>query len=391
MSYFKPYVDENGYHYPTYNEILEDLIERMQQIYGSGIYLGNDSQDYQMLAAFAEKTYDCFQVGEISYNAHSPLTAIGTGLDYVVAINGIKRKVGASSTVTLALTGTPGTTINNGQAADSSGNIWQLPEVSIIGDDGTASVEAYCLQPGVIQAAEDTVTRIMTPTQGWESVTNPGAASTGTAVETDSQLRGRQGLSVAQPSQSIVKGLKGHLQGIENVQRVEVYENDKGVTDANGIPAHTVCAVVEGGDDTEIAEAVWLRKAPGCGTYGNQTVEITDDEGQTYEIGFSRVSYVDIDIEINLSVRAGYSATTPDEIRAAIVRYLDDFSIGTDLTTSIIWMVAQEVNADYRTPTFAINSIRAARHGQTKGVLDVVIGYDEVARGNLNYITVNVV
>ena len=256
MSYFKPYVDENGYHYPTYNEILEDLIERMQQIYGSGIYLGNDSQDYQMLAAFAEKTYDCFQVGEISYNAHSPLTAIGTGLDYVVAINGIKRKVGASSTVTLALTGTPGTTINNGQAADSSGNIWQLPEVSIIGDDGTASVEAYCLQPGVIQAAEDTVTRIMTPTQGWESVTNPGAASTGTAVETDSQLRGRQGLSVAQPSQSIVKGLKGHLQGIENVQRVEVYENDKGVTDANGIPAHTVCAVVEGGDDTEIAEAV---------------------------------------------------------------------------------------------------------------------------------------
>ena len=35
MAYFKPYIDETGYHYPTCNDILEYLIDRMQTIYGS--------------------------------------------------------------------------------------------------------------------------------------------------------------------------------------------------------------------------------------------------------------------------------------------------------------------------------------------------------------------
>ena len=148
--------------------------------------------------------------------------------------------------------------------------------------------------------------------------------------------------------------------------------------------------MVEGGEDQDVANAIFLRKGIGCGTYGNHTEQIIDDYGQTYDIKFSRVQYVDIDIEVNISRRSGYSASTPDEIAAAIVTYLEDFSIGTDLTTSIIWMVSQQVNADFRTPTFSITSVRAARHGQTKSTNDVVIGYDEVARGSLANIVVNV-
>lgn len=390
MSYFKPYVDETGLHYPTYNEILESCIEDEQEIYGSGIYLGTDSPDYQRISKFAEKLYDSYQALEIAYNAHSPITAIGTGLDYIVAINGIARKVSTSSTATLTLTGIPGTTIENGQVSDENGVLWDLPEIVIIGDVGTVDVEAICQQTGNVTAAANTIVNIMTPTQGWESVTNANPASTGSATETDSQLRARQGESVAQPSQSILKGLKGALASLENVQRCQVYENDKGVTDANGVPAHSICAVVEGGDSVDIAETIWKRKAPGCGTYGNVTQEITDDDDQTYEIGFSRVSYVDIDVQVNITTRSGYSATTPSDIKDALVEFLDSFSIGTDLTTSIIWMVAQMVNADPRTPSFAVSSVRAARHGGELGVLDVPIGYDEVAHGSAAYITVNV-
>lgn len=390
MSYFAPYVDESGLHYPTYNDILEDLIEDMQTIYGSGIYLGNDSQDYQMLSKFAEKIYDTYQALEIAYNAHSPVTAIGTGLDYIVAINGIKRKMGTNSTATLTLTGTPHTTIIGGTAADDNGNIWLLPDEVVLDDNGVASVEAICQYAGTITALANTITKIMTPTQGWESVTNPEDSTTGVAVEVDSQLRARRAESVAQPSQSMLLGMKGALEALENVKRVAVYENDTGTTDENGLPAHSICAVVESGDEDEIANTILIRKGVGCGTYGNQSVEIIDDYGQSYDIRFSRVQYVDIDIEVNISRRSGYSASTPDEIAAAIVLYLEDFSIGTDLTTSIIWMVAQQVNVDARTPTFSISSVRAARHGATKTTNDVVIGYDEVARGSVANIVVNV-
>lgn len=50
MTYFKPYVDSTGLHIPTYNDILEDMIAAMKQIYGDDIYLDNSSPDYQLLS-----------------------------------------------------------------------------------------------------------------------------------------------------------------------------------------------------------------------------------------------------------------------------------------------------------------------------------------------------
>lgn len=390
MSYFKPYIDESGYHYPTYNEILEDLVDTMQKIFGTGIYLGNDSQDYQMLSAFAEKIYDSYQTCEIVYHSRSPVTAMGAGLDYVVAINGIARKQGTKSTVVVTLSGVAGTVIYNGAVADTNGFTWDLPATVIIGDDGTVDVEAVCREVGIVQVSADSVTRILTPTLGWTSVTNASEASTGTVTETDSELRARQADSTAQPSQTIMQGLKGALTSIEDVNRCAVYENDGNVADENGIPGHSICAVVEGGDDAEIASTILLRKGPGCGTFGSSTTTAYDSDGEAYDINYSRPVYVDVDVAITISAKSGYTTAIPDEITGAIVNYLNTFSIGTDLTTSILWMIAQQVNTNILSPQFSIVSLRAARHGETLGQADIAFGYNEVARGNASYINVTV-
>lgn len=391
MSYFKPYIDESGFHYPTYNEILEQLVDDMQTIFGSGIYLGNDSQDYQMLSKFAEKIYDSYQTCEIVYLSRSPVTSIGAGLDYIVAINGIARKQGTKSTVTVTLEGTAGTVIYDGAVADTNGHVWDLPATVIIGDEGSVDVEAVCRDVGVVQASPDSVIRIMTPTLGWTSVTNGAEASTGTVTETDSELRARQADSTAQPSQSMVQGLKGALASLPDVERCEVYENDKPVTNAAGIPANSVCAVVEGGDDDEIASTILLRKGLGCGTFGSTAVTTHDSDGEEYEIHFSRPVYVDVDVQIEISAKAGYTTAIPDEITGVIANYLNEFNIGADLTTSILWMVAQQINSDIRNPAFSVVSLRAARHGEELSQADIAFAYNEVARGNAAYINVIVV
>ena len=61
MSYFTPYVDGSGLHLPTYQDILADMIASMKKIYGSDIYLGNDSADYQFLSILALKVADSYQ------------------------------------------------------------------------------------------------------------------------------------------------------------------------------------------------------------------------------------------------------------------------------------------------------------------------------------------
>lgn len=381
MSYFKPFVDDTGFHYPSYNEILEDLVDKMQQIFGAGTYLGNDSQDYEMLSVFAEKVYDVYQAAEVAYNSHSPTTALGTALDYIVAVNGISRKQATKSTVELSLVGDPYTVINNGAVADALGYLWDLPETVTLDSSGNATVEAICRETGVIYAAAATVTKIMTPTAGWISVTNASASTTGTVAEKDSELRARQAQSVALPSQSIITGLDGGIASLEGVTRHAVYENDTNSTDANGIPAHSICCVVEGGTGADIADTIYKRKTPGCGTYGSTSVTVYDRYNQTNTIYYTPLTYVSVDIDIHINKRAGYAATMEAEIKKAIVDYLDEFEIGTDLTTSILWMVIQQVQTNTRNPAFSIVSVKTKIHGgDTYSTDDIVVAYNKCAK-----------
>ena len=54
MAYSAPYLDNNGIHLPTYDDRLEDLLSGYKQIFGSDVYLGPDTMDYQLCALVAK-------------------------------------------------------------------------------------------------------------------------------------------------------------------------------------------------------------------------------------------------------------------------------------------------------------------------------------------------
>lgn len=395
MSYFTPFVDESGYHYPSYNDIVDDLVTQFQQIYGDGIYLGSDSQDYQIISIFALKIYDAFQAVELAYNAHSPLTAIGTALDYVVAINGINRVQGTASKAQVTLTGTAGTVVTNGIVSDVEGRLWDLPESVTLDGNGTATVTATCRETGVVSAQAGAITRIMTPTIGWVSVTNAEAAVTGTVTETDSALRARQVTSVAQPSQTILSGLKGALLALDGVDGCEVYENDTSSTDARGITAHSVCAVVDyDNSDADVKEAIastiLMYKSCGCDTYGSTSQNVTDEgTGQQYTIKFQQMTPVDVAVDVEITPKAGYSQAYVAQIQTALVEYLNSLEAGQTINVSMLAAVVMNVNASLLNPAFVVDSVKAAKSGSTPGVADITFNFYEVAHGNVTTISVD--
>ena len=195
--YQAPYIDEAGLHISSYNDIRDSLVEEMRAIYGNDIYLDNDSQDYQMICAFALMAYDVQHALLLAYNNISPATATGTGLDRVVALNGIRRAAASYSTCLVKLTGTAGTTISNGVVQDSRGIQWRLPKSVTISNDGTATALATCTTIGRITAATGDINTIVTPTRGWTSVINDVPAIAGVNQETDSALRAKQRISTA--------------------------------------------------------------------------------------------------------------------------------------------------------------------------------------------------
>lgn len=128
---------------------------------------------------------------------------------------------------------------------------------------GRAVVTATAQKAGAITALPGDVSQIATPTRGWQSVTNPEAATAGKPVETDAELRQRQALSVALPSRTVMEGLIGAIANITGVTRYKGYDNDTSETDINGVPAHAVSMVVDGGDAEEIARIIAI-KITGC-------------------------------------------------------------------------------------------------------------------------------
>ena len=75
MAYYAPYIDTTGIHVPTYEDIRDDLIASMKQIFGQDIYLDDDSQDYQQISIFAKKIFDTNSLAVLVYNNRTANTA----------------------------------------------------------------------------------------------------------------------------------------------------------------------------------------------------------------------------------------------------------------------------------------------------------------------------
>lgn len=313
---------------PTYAEVLASLQNSFYAIYGADSYIAPDSKDGQLLAVFAEAITDCNQGALASYNSFSPSTAQGAGLSSVVKINGISRKAASFSSVDVLLVGQVGATINSGIVQDANGNKWLLPFSVTIPPAGQITVTATAQTLGAITAVADSVTKIVTPTFGWQSVTNPAAATPGAPVEKDATLRLRQTDSVANPALTVLESTTGQLKGLDGVIAVQPYENDTRVTDANGLPGNTISMVVEGGDAQEIIDAIARKKTPGTGTYGTTTGISIDSNGVPNTIGFFRPTITPIKMELRIQAQPGYSAATGDQLKTALSGYGSTRGIG---------------------------------------------------------------
>ncbi|KLR18560.1 baseplate J/gp47 family protein [Enterobacter bugandensis] len=373
-------VTAEGISAPDYQTILDTLTSYFQQIYGSDAYLEPDSKDGQMVALVALAIHDANNTAISVYNCFSPATGYGAALTSNVKINGIARRGATNSTVDLVLTGTAGTSITNGTVKDTNNVIWRLPAAVTIGVGGTVTVTATCSNSGAVAALAGTITTINTPTRGWASVTNPAAATVGAPAETDAELRIRQGQSVALPSLTPFEGVDGAIANVAGVTRHKLYENDTGATDSNGLPPHSISAIVDGGDVTEIAQTIRGNKGQGTATYGTTSVTIPDTYGNPHVISFSRSTDVPIFGHITLKAFTGYTSQIGVQIQQAVADYINGLTIGDDVLLSRIYSpanlgIVSGGNARY----YDIQELLIGKSAGSVAAANIIIAYNESA------------
>jgi hypothetical protein len=169
------------------------------------------------------------------------------------------------------------------------------------------------------------------------------------------------------------------IRAIPEVSRSRVYDNDTNLTDANGIPGHSIAAVVEGGLDADIAKAIYLRKGPGGGTYGSTSYNYTNDLGVTTVIQYSRPIYTAIDINLDVRPGRGYTTDILTALQGYIEGYIDSLTIGNPVTTTGILKAISVAVPDQTDPPFLIASLQLGVAGESMGSTDLPIDWNAVA------------
>lgn len=382
-------VTSDGITAPSYDEILDYFQTQARSIFGSDINLDADTQDGQLIAIFTAALHDVNSQAIATYNAFGPKTAIGPALDNAVALNGLKRQQATASQVDLRLIGQAGTIITNGAALDTFENRWLLPDEVIIPVSGEITVTATAEEAGAIEAVPGSINRIATPTLGWQSVTNPSAATVGVAVETDTVLRERQARSTALPSISLWEGIISSLLNIPGVVRVSGVKNDTNVPDDNGIPGHTIAMIVDGGQVSEIGETIFLKKAEGTGTYGDVETTYMDSYGFPNKVRFSRPTIVEISATLTISPAADYITTVADEIKTRIADYINGLAIGESVNAARVLTAAimQCPGIDDR---FSVTALTLGKNSGPQTAASIPIQWNEAASCDLADITIEV-
>lgn len=235
-------------------------------------------------------------------------------------------------------------------------------------------VDSECEEDGPNEQPSATIDTINTPVLGWDTVTNPLVATTGRDEETDEELRLRFHNSKYVLGSNLIESLYSDLNTVEGVEKVVILTNDTDSTDANGLPEHSYMAIVQGGLDADIGDAVWKNKPPGIAPQGNVTVSITDIQGLTQSVKFKRPTPTTLYVSMNITQLPDWSADGESLIQAALVDYVQsNFSIGDDVIYSRLYTPINSVAG------FQVNTLTLGTSATPVGTSNIAIAYDHIA------------
>lgn len=297
----------------------------------------------------------------------------GVGATSTSIIAGIKAVIDSTYSVDLTTTlNTDGTLkIDNTDiffvALWTNTNNLGIIKVTKLGDVQATSV-------GPLDQPINTITQIITSRLGWDSVTNPVSAVSGRLRETDEELRIRFRNTKFDRATGTVESVYSALFSLDNVTQVFIDENDTGATNANGTPGHSFLVLIEGGTSVEIGKAIWENRPGGILSFGNTAVTIIDKYNYPRVVNFSRPTLVPIYIKMDITEYQSFPTDGEDQIRNALIAYVDGLNIGQDIIYSRLYTPINSVTGH------EINSLLIGTTNPPTTSANVVLAFDQVAQ-----------
>ncbi|MCE2029303.1 baseplate J/gp47 family protein [Sessilibacter corallicola] len=329
----------NGYLLKTQDEYFEEEIALYREI-DPNWNLDSSTPDGLKAASDAEIFSILDQALQQAYNSKDPSQARDGDLDTICSLTGTERDLGSFSTVEIRVFGVDGTTIEEGSLVESEdGTRWSTNrDVNISGGFGVVTATATTL--GAIEAPPGTVTRIITVTGGWQSVSNIQPATPGRGRQSNASLRRERQLTVGRPSDGQLDSIIGEVFAVTGVRSVVANHNiTVDPIDSNGVPIGRTYIIVDGGNNAEIARAIYSKHSAGSPLFAAGTPIIERVQSLKYpqqftDILFSRPLYADMEVRIVVDNDGTLPGTASNLIENSILRYIDANEIQDGFNTS---------------------------------------------------------
>lgn len=235
-------------------------------------------------------------------------------------------------------------------------------------------VQALAEVDGAFEEAPGNINQLATPVWGWEAVTNPLSSIPGRLRETDDELRERFKNARFDRAINIIEALYSAVINVFGVNNVIIYENDTSVVDDKNLPPHSFLVLVDGGSPLEIGRAIWQNRPTGIQSVGNTNVDIVDAFGYTRNIRFSRPVQVPVYIQIKLTTNNNFPANGEQQIKEALIAYVNQLSIQTGIVYSRLYTPINSV------PGHQVDSLLIGTDPDNLSTQNIALLFDQVAR-----------
>ena len=243
-----------------------------------------------------------FQITRSACNAASIKVAVAQEGVYTIAINGVQYSYSSqNSLVEDILAGLKASVTDENYVLQIQENCLVLEDTmktrsnmlvlseNLTTEQVTTIANFYTEDYGKVVLPYGIIRKMINNISGFDAVTNLLEPVYGRLQETDIELRQAYIAKSALRSNTMVDSIVSELlNNVANIESASGYENDTDVTDARGLPPHSVEIIVEGGDEQEIASAILMRKAGGIWTHGSIKVSVPTDYGDSVDIRFNR-------------------------------------------------------------------------------------------------------
>jgi hypothetical protein len=275
-----PSFGDNGFIVPAEEDVLTGVQADMNAALGGNVNPALETPQGQLASSFTAVIADKNDQFLLLTQGVDPKYASGRMQDGIARIYFIERKPAVPTSVLALCTGISGVKIpSRSLARATDGNTYACVSGGTIGTDGTVVLSFECTTTGPIDCPAGSLSTIYRSIPGWDTITNPADGVIGSDVETRRDFEIRRQASVALNAVGSLPAIQGSVLNVANI--IDAYTTDNStnqavVVDGITIPATSLYVCVAGGDPQAIAQAIWIKKMPGCPMAGNTTMTVQD-------------------------------------------------------------------------------------------------------------------